>query len=501
MTKEKKTLLIIGVIIVFGIGIFIGYQKQSKVQPTVKVQELVEKVCNLEEITRIEYQMNDVIRLENQDGTWVNNELTNLQYNLELMQNWITKIQTLETKEVLKNVEDSSIYGINDESIVITLYDSANNTQTIKLGDIIESEDSMYIQSGLEDILYVVSYDAAKDILVRPNDFVECTEILKIPELQSVRLDYKNKTMYMKKENVWSLKEYYAMPAVLKEQEIEEIINTIENIKIEHYVGTYEELGEYGLDSPRLTLTLNDETKIAFGSQSGECIYVSVNDGQDVYTVDKAVYATFASFEPFDAIEKQVIHLDMNDVKEVNLINPQGEYVLTFNHDVNQENQNVLVDSKEQEAEGVTQAVEDDKEGQSAESTESKEEQSTESTESKEDGIEVENKEQPEKEGLIVATLNQKGLKDVEAEEWLSKIKASLWIEALLQNPSIEQKEDRKAEATICFTLKDDTEILVELVPYDINYYILRYNGTIEFAVNKDKVTKLFNEVTQFVKK
>ena len=69
-----------------------------------------------------------------------------------------------------------------------------------------------------------------------------------------------------------------------------------------------------------------------------------------------------------------------------------------------------------------------------------------------------------------------------------------------MQNPKIEQKEERKAEATIEYSLKEGSSIQIELIPYDINYYILRYNGHVEFAVNKDKVTKLFTQLDHFVK-
>ena len=106
-----------------------------------------------------------------------------------------------------------------------------------------------------------------------------------------------------------------------------------------------------------------------------------------------------------------------------------------------------------------------------------------------------------ESQEVIVATLNEIGLNANEAQAWLDKIEESLCIQAPLQNPNIEQKEERKAEATITYLLKNGSICEIELIPYDINYYILRYNGKIEFAVNKEKVIKVFNELTNFTKK
>ena len=55
------------------------------------------------------------------------------------MTEWIENLQNLETKEIVKNVQDQSVYGINEHSIIITLYDSMNNCETIQVGDIIEA--------------------------------------------------------------------------------------------------------------------------------------------------------------------------------------------------------------------------------------------------------------------------------------------------------------------------------------------------------------------------
>ena len=499
MTKKMKALSIAGVIVVLGIGVFVGYRKQLETQSTVKVQELVQRVCNLETITRIEYQASDLITLENKAGTWTNTELGHLSYDQEMMQNWVTKMQTLETKEVLKNVEDQSIYGINEESIIITLYDSANHKQTIKLGDVIESEDSMYIQSESDDLLYVVSYEAAKDLLLRPNNFVECQDILQIPDLKSIKVDYKNKAMNMVKEEVWHLNDYYTIPTLINDEKLADFIKAIEEMQITNYIGTYEDLGAYGLDSPRLTLTLNDEIKVAFGSQSGDNIYISINDSQDVYTMNQAVYKAFTGFEPFDAIDRQVIHLNMDEVEEVTLVNPQGTYVLKWDDmDLEVEGTPVIEEQLDKNTQDKTQQAELN--NQNLASEVAKEEQENKETQADKENQEGQ-LEQVDQVEPTVAHLNDKPLTQLEVEEWFNQIKESLWIEAPLQNPSIEQKEERKAEASITFKLKDDTEIVTEFIPYDINYYILRYNGMIEFAVSKDKVTKLFNEMTNFVKK
>ena len=110
MIKGKKTLLTGGAIILVGLAAFIGYPKIVEFYTTVKVQEHVEKVYNLKDVTRVEYKAGDLITLEKQGTTWVNPELPNLSYNQELMTEWIENLQNLETKEIVKNVQDQSVY-------------------------------------------------------------------------------------------------------------------------------------------------------------------------------------------------------------------------------------------------------------------------------------------------------------------------------------------------------------------------------------------------------
>ena len=82
----------------------------------------------------------------------------------------------------------------------------------------------------------------------------------------------------------------------------------------------------------------------------------------------------------------------------------------------------------------------------------------------------------------------------------LNLIQESVYIETVLQNPQIEQKTERKAEISIVYYMKDGSQKLIELIPYDTNYYILRIDGNIEFAANKEKVTMLFSELGKIIK-
>lgn len=476
MFKGKKALWMVIAILLVVITSGMLYHTYTEALTTVKVQQHIQKVCDIEAIERIEYQSDDVTQLVKKDGIWENDELSTLKYNQQLMNEWISVLQNMETKEIVKRVQNMSVYGISEESTKITLYDGAGNVQVIRIGDIIESEDSLYIQCNEESFLYVVPYSAAKAILTRPNDFVESTDVLHISDVQSLTMDNGSQTMKLTYEgSEWRLRDYYKVPCYVSKEAVKDLLETVKNLSLDKYIGTYDNLEAYGLASPQLELVINEEIQVAFGSHSGGSVYVTVNNGQDIYSMDKKLYEEIVAFKPFEAIERQVVHLNYEQIKMVTLTNPQGTYMLDLNP--------VVVESTTQTSEKPL----GEQEGAEIPDAKAQEAPKVEGTEF---GVMNEG----------TAKLNGVNLSEEEAEEWLEKIKTSLWIEAQLQNPSIEQKEERKAEAIMEYTLKDNSIMQIELIPYDINYYILRYNGAIEFAVNKEKITKLFNEVTHFIK-
>lgn len=468
MIKQKKALLIAGGIMLAG-WTFVGYEQHSVAQNNGKVQEYVREIYKLDDISRIEYANGEVTTLVNQNGIWYNTAFPYLNYDQTLVNNWIELTQNLKTKEIIKNVQNLSLYGIDEQATTITFYDSDAQKQTIKLGHSNEAEDNLYVESD-GDKLYTISYDAYKELLTRPNDFIKCDDLIKLSDVHKIKIDMQDqKPIELIKNENWLLNNYFAFDTVIQETIANPLEQSLKEMKVTRYIGTYDDLKPYGLTEPQMTLTINDTTKVEFGHEMGKDIYIRLNDKPDVYVMDKAIFDTLKGFKPAKAIEKQVIHIDIDNIKQMTLSNPQGTYTLNFitpNPIVEDKAEKVLNDSPVEEKQIETKDIETVNE-------------------------------QVVEEEPIVAMLNNIELTTSMAEACYDAIQSSLYIEAPLNNPNIEQKQERKSEATFEVVLKDQTKLQIELIPYDINYYILRYNGTIEFAVNKDKITNLFNKISQ----
>lgn len=480
--KNKKQVLLAVIVAVVVLGaLSVGIYYYIEENTTVKVQERVQMVCTLKDISRVEFKKNDLVVIEKEAGSWYNPEFAYLEYDNKLVSEWLQVLQTAETVKIVKNVEDESVYGINEQSTMITVYDNMNNSETLRIGNASMDEDIVYIKNDKEDVIYIVSYEVGQKLLTKPNTFVKYNNKLTIETINKLQLNYPNEEpMNIEFKNDWYLNDYYKIPCKLKEDAINTLIEAISQLKLTGYIGTYEDLSNFGLEEPRLELILNDETTLFFGKISDDRVYIKIGEAKDVYTIDKAVYTQIEAFKPFDAIERQLTHLNLDEIDKIVLSNPQGtyEFVLASN-----KNDDSIESDTEISADETQTGVEE------------------ESADNKEKQIGVEDDQVGDAEDIeAFAWLNESLLTKQDAQEWLDKIQESLYIEALLQNPQIEQKEERKAEATIEYSLKDGSNIQIELIPYDINYYILRHNGNVQFAVNKDKITKLFMQLNHFAK-
>lgn len=448
--KKQMGIVLLLIIILGGAGMIYNNAQSKMTMGQANRQEVVrQKLCTLEgNVVRIEIKDNEMTILEKEYQNWVNPEHIDLTYNWQSVHDWLTAIRNVQSKEAVYKVEDEAQYGIDDKAVMITLYDEMNRSQTFKIGKVSENKETLYIATDRMEGIYVVPYDEGQQFLRDPNTFV--IGDLKVPEIE----DIETITVTRNEDDIysleksrelgiskWSLMDYYKGNHFVQAEVMEELLKIIEEMKIESFAGAITEEVDYGLSNPQLILNLNKDWKLSFGKVEDDQVYVRMNDQSVVYTMKKDVLEKLISYKPFDMISRQILDLPLLTLKQIVLENPQGTYNLV---------------------------LEDGQEGQ------------------------VANEIASELDGLV---LNKE-----ETMELISTISSSIWIEAALQNPEIEQKEERKAEIIITCTLQNNQEEKIELIPYDINYYILRENGITEFAVNKDKVTKLFNTLSHMKK-
>jgi hypothetical protein len=104
----------------------------------------------------------------------------------------------------------------------------------------------------------------------------------------------------------------------------------------------------------------------------------------------------------------------------------------------------------------------------------------------------IENKDAENKDIENEAMQNKEEQQLENYEEILQKL-SEIRIHTVLANPEIEQRQQRPADITIKYVKLDGEEIVLELIPYDPTYYILRYNEQTEFAIERRPILEILN--------
>lgn len=481
-------LILVGVLVIGGsIGGIIP--KIYEAVTAVKVQDKVQRISELETIERIEFKRNELTTLQKEQDKWQNVKYSNLSYNQEAISSWVNQLLSAETVGVVKNVEVEADYGISETSPMITVFDDKGKSETYRIGNELINEDKMYVKKEEEDYLYIMPMQEENIFYVDARRWVEVKQKLQISDVKSLKfLDSNGKSYTVSNQKeTWYLDGYYEMPCVIKQEAIETWFNAIKQMQLSQYIGTDVDLTVYGLDVPTYTMTINDQLTLLFGKQANNWVYVQIKGEPDVYAMDLAVYQSIVEKNYFQMIDKKVLHFALEEVDSILMTNPQNTFEFKNHLEAEQKEEQkvekapeeVTTVNKAEEVEGIAGDQE------VKEQIDSEEESTEKPTDDKQ---------------LAPVTLNEKPLSLIEGKEWLNTIQESLEIVAELKNPEIEQKEERKAESQIICHLKTGEEIKIELIAYDINYYIMRYNNNIQFAVNKEKVIKLFTQLSAFLK-
>lgn len=489
MTKKKQMLLILVGVLVIGGSIGGIIPKVYEAVTAVKVQDKVQRISELETIERIEFKRDELTTLQKEQDKWQNVKYSNLSYNQEAISSWVNQLLSAETVGVVKNVEVEADYGISETSPMITVFDDKGKSETYRIGNELINEDKMYVKKEEEDYLYIMPMQEENIFYVDARRWVEVKQKLQISDVKSLKFLDSNGKIYTvsNQKETWYLDGYYEMPCVIKQEAIETWFNAIKQMQLSQYIGTDVDLTVYGLDVPTYTMTINDQLTLLFGKQANNWVYVQIKGEPDVYAMDLAVYQSIVEKNYFQMIDKKVLHFALEEVDSILMTNPQNTFEFKNHLEAEQKEEQkvekapeeVTTVNKAEEVEGIAGDQE------VKEQIDSEEESTEKPTDDKQ---------------LAPVTLNEKPLSLIEGKEWLNTIQESLEIVAELKNPEIEQKEERKAESQIICHLKTGEEIKIELIAYDINYYIMRYNNNIQFAVNKEKVIKLFTQLSAFLK-
>lgn len=171
MEKQKKQLLLLAGILIVALAAFLIVSKlpdEEETEETIKYH-----VTDLDEsaVTKLVYtNENETITLAKTDDQWQCQEDKTVDIDEDTVESMIGKIASYSSENKIENVEDISVYGL-DEPILTLLISDSSTSYTLLVGDYNETTYTYYM--CLENDMTTVYTVKSADISVFRNNTLE----------------------------------------------------------------------------------------------------------------------------------------------------------------------------------------------------------------------------------------------------------------------------------------------------------------------------------------
>lgn len=420
---KKKTIIgIVVAIVVIFLGLFITKWYQETQVEALETIEMSLCKFNASDIVQIDFNENGTQTFIKKEDKWINAAQPDVLYNQGLMNNVAYQISKLTSYKIIKNVQDPTVYGINENSKIITAYNTINEVSTYRIGQKLPEENATYVWSDENETLALVLDINLASVMVPTNKMIE--PLVQIPvydQMNQLTITKQDQiVMQMERiDQVWQMNAPFQNTHEVLEGQIESYVGLLGEVKKDKVVeNPNKDLETYGLTQPSLSIAINEDYIIDFGNKENGHIYFKTNKDSGIYEVKEENINKLYEVDPFSWITKTLYKPDRKTLKEITVEYTDKTYHLQL------------------------------------------------------------------KEALDVPSLNGHLIDGSTKETILSGFEG-LMIHSYLSNTSFEENNPRPAEITISYTDLSNQVMKLEFVPYDPSFYLLRMDDHIEFSVEK----------------
>lgn len=135
MNKQKKQLLLLIFILILAIAAFLLVSQIPSGEEAEETQSYSVTSLDTEKVCKLSFTNdNGTFTLTKQEDSWVYEGDKTLDMDEDAVDNLVSKVAALTSENRIEQVEDSSIYGL-DEPIVTILVSDGKNSYTLLVGD------------------------------------------------------------------------------------------------------------------------------------------------------------------------------------------------------------------------------------------------------------------------------------------------------------------------------------------------------------------------------
>jgi hypothetical protein len=314
-----------------------------------------------DEISLISLSNGDVnISIKKQKDNWVCGDYPDYDYDQSAMQNIVYCFTGLyAANTVAENIDDLQKYGLDNPVVTASSEDKKGNKQTVYLGNQTPDNTYYYAMVDGDNTVYIIDALAGKALSSTYNDLVD-KSVNSIDTSSVTKLDLKREgeddvLVVFDKED--STSESYhntvGLAALTMKKPLENMIVYPYNLesavlsnalllKISDLADmSQNDLGKYGLDNPKLSISIEDidgnsiEVKVGneateFNTDDAQYYYAIFDDKPEVFTIDTRAIKPFKEAKIIDFIQNFITLYKRSEVESIEIDSKDKTYNISF---------------------------------------------------------------------------------------------------------------------------------------------------------------------------
>lgn len=371
MKRSKRLCILLGVLAVACVATFALSRYQAKKEQIETSGEVVLEIP-VDSVQALSWEYDGEELAFHKDDKWIYDEDEAFPVDGEKIEDLLDQFSAMGAAFIIENPEDLSPYGLSDPTCSITIT-TDEETYTILLGGYSTMDSQRYVSIGDGNVYLVAddpldNYDVGLRDLLDPDDIPDFDQVSKITFTGS-----ENYEIFYEAYEEGSTRTYCADDVYFAQQEdgtlpldtdkVTSYLQTIRYLELSDYVTynvTDEELAQYGLDDPQLTIQVDyteenedgdevsdtftlhisrDPEELAKAEESESeneddteeeiTAYMRVGDSPIVYRLYSESYSSLMRASCDDLRHAELLTADFADITQIDISLEDADYTIT----------------------------------------------------------------------------------------------------------------------------------------------------------------------------
>ncbi|MGN0369521.1 MAG: DUF4340 domain-containing protein [Butyrivibrio sp.] len=367
MKRFKKICILGGILVVFCIITIIVIRTEEKKEKIKNTDEIILSVST-ESVKSISWEYDETSLAFHKDDVWLYDDDENFPVNEDKINELISVFNELGASFIIEEVEDYGQYGLDDPTCTIN-FETDEQEYEVKLGAFSTMDSQRYVSIG-DGNVYLVNTDPMDTFEIQLSDTIQNDElppynnitklVLSGTENYTITYEENSTATYCADDHYFTTVNNDTVP--LDSDNVEAYFKTLHRLDLGNYVSynvTEEELAEWGLDTPELTVVMNytetdedgNDTDKSFtldvgcskeeleakkaAEEAGEEYdgtfeaYIRINKSQIVYSIDESAFDTLMAVSYNDLRHDNVMTADFKDITRIDILLDGESYSVT----------------------------------------------------------------------------------------------------------------------------------------------------------------------------